>query len=172
MTNGLGGYAAGTLAGVITRRYHGMLIAALPAPLGRLVMVSQLGERLRLPGGRVHWLSGEERKGGALYVEGANRLREFRLEAGLPVWTFEIDGYVLEKRLLLPRFQNTVLVTYTLLAGDGLVRLGLRPLLNARPHEAPVDHPLPEHAVRGRARQPARGAVLARDPAAAAAAGR
>ena len=57
-------------------------------------MVSQLGERVRLPGGRVHWLSGEERKDGALYVEGANRLREFRLEAGLPVWIFEIDGYI------------------------------------------------------------------------------
>ena len=144
VTNGLGGYASGTLAGVLTRRYHGVLIAALPAPLGRLVMVSQVGERLRLPGNRVFWLSGEERKDGALYIEGANRLREFRLEAGLPVWTYEIEGYVLEKRLLLPRFQNTVLVTYTLLAGDGSVRLGVRPLLNARPHEAGVDHPLPE----------------------------
>jgi predicted glycogen debranching enzyme len=144
VTNGLGGYAAGTLAGVLTRRYHGVLIAALPAPLGRLVMVSQVAERLRLPGNRVFWLSGEERKDGALYVEGANRLREFRLEAGLPVWTYEIEGYVLEKRLLLPRFQNTVLVTYTLLAGDDLVRLGVRPLLNARPHEAAVDHALPE----------------------------
>ncbi len=143
VTNGLGGYASGTLAGVITRRYHGLLIAALPAPLGRLVMVSQLGERLRLPGNRVHWLSGEERQG-SLYVEGANRLHEFRLEAGLPVWTFDVDGYVLEKRLLLPRFQNTVLVTYRLVSGEGAVRLGLRPLLNGRPHEAPVDHPLPE----------------------------
>ncbi|HUE89517.1 MAG TPA: amylo-alpha-1,6-glucosidase [Vicinamibacterales bacterium] len=145
VTNGLGGYAAGTLAGVLTRRYHGVLIAALPAPLGRLVMVSQVAERLRLPGNRVFWLSGEERKDGALYIEGANRLREFRLEAGLPVWTYAIEGYVLEKRLLLPRFQNTVLVTYTLLAGDDTVRLGVRPLLNARPHEAAVDHPLPEH---------------------------
>ncbi len=145
VTNGLGGYAAGTLAGVLTRRYHGVLIAALPAPLGRLVMVSQVAERVRLPGNRVYWLSGEERKDGALYVEGANRLREFRLEAGLPVWTYEIEGFVLEKRLLLPRFQNTVLLTYTLLAGEGLVRLGIRPLLNARPHEASVDHPLPEH---------------------------
>jgi hypothetical protein len=64
VTNGLGGYASGTLAGVITRRYHGILIAALSAPLGRLVMVSQLGERLRLPGGGVHWLSGEELESG------------------------------------------------------------------------------------------------------------
>ena len=144
VTNGLGGYAAGTIAGVITRRYHGVLIAALAAPLGRLVMLSQMGERVRLPGGRVHWLSGEEKKGGSLYVEGANRLSEFRLEAGLPVWIFEIDGYTLEKRLLLPRFQNTALITYTLLRAPGPMRLGLRPLLNARPHEAPVDHPLPD----------------------------
>jgi predicted glycogen debranching enzyme len=144
VTNGLGGYAAGTLAGVLTRRYHGILIAALPAPLGRLVMVSQISERLRLPGGRVHSLTGEERKGGTEYKEGASRLTNFRLESGLPVWTYEVDEYLIEKRLVLPRFQNTVLITYSLLKGDDSVRLGVRPLLNARPHEAPVDHPLHE----------------------------
>jgi predicted glycogen debranching enzyme len=143
VTNGLGGYAGGTLAGLITRRYHGLLIAALPAPLGRLVMMSQLGERVRLPGGKVHWLSGEERQGGPLFLDGATWLSQFRLEAGLPVWHYEFDDYVLEKRLLLPRFQNTVVITYRLLRGSGALRLGLRPLLNARPHEAPVDHPLP-----------------------------
>ena len=143
VTNGLGGYASGTLAGVVTRRYHGVLIAALPAPFGRIVMVSQMGERLRLPNGAVYWLSGEELQGGSLYVEGASRLREFRLEAGLPVWTYEIDGYILEKRLLLPRFQNSVHLSYALLDGDGTLRLNLRPLLHARPHEAPVDYALP-----------------------------
>jgi predicted glycogen debranching enzyme len=143
VTNGLGGYAAGTVAGVVTRRYHGLLIAALPAPLGRLVMMSHLGERVRLPGNRVYWLSGEERKGGTLAIEGASRLSEFRLEAGLPVWVYDIDGYLIEKRLLLPRFQNTVLVTYRLLRGEGVTRIGLRPLLNARPHEAAVDYALP-----------------------------
>src|SRR5262245_18809723 len=81
VTNGLGGYAAGTIGGVITRRYHGLLIAALPAPLGRLVMMSQLGERVRLRNGTVHWLSGEERKGGSLFLDGVKWLREFRLEA-------------------------------------------------------------------------------------------
>jgi predicted glycogen debranching enzyme len=143
VTNGLGGYAGGTIAGVITRRYHGLLIAALPAPLGRLVMMSQLGERVRLGDGSVHWLSGEERKSGSLAVDGLSWLREFRLEAGLPVWVFDIKGVTIEKRLLLPRFQNTVVITYRLLKGEGSVRLGLRPLLNGRPHEAPVDHPLP-----------------------------
>jgi predicted glycogen debranching enzyme len=143
VTNGLGGYASGTIGGVMTRRYHALLTAALPAPLGRLVMVCQLGERLRLPGRRVHWLSGEERMGGALFLEGINQLEEFRLEGGLPVWRFAVEGFVIEKRLLLPRFQNTVHVTYRFVSGDGPIRLGLRPLLTARPHEAPVNHPLP-----------------------------
>src|SRR6266545_8152317 len=56
VTNGLGGYASGTLAGVVTRRYHGLLIAALPAPLGRIVMLNHSSEQLRLPDGRVAWL--------------------------------------------------------------------------------------------------------------------
>jgi hypothetical protein len=49
---GLGGYASGTVAGVITRRYHGILIAALAAPLGRIVMLSHVAEEVRLPGNR------------------------------------------------------------------------------------------------------------------------
>ena len=43
VTNGLGGYASGSVAGVATRRYHGLLIAALPTPIGRTVMLSHLG---------------------------------------------------------------------------------------------------------------------------------
>ena len=50
VTNGLGGYASGTVAGVVTRRYHGLLVAALPAPLGRYVMLNHLLERVRLAG--------------------------------------------------------------------------------------------------------------------------
>lgn len=53
VTNGLGGYASGTLAGVVTRRYHGLLVAALPAPLGRTVMLNHISERLIMPDGRV-----------------------------------------------------------------------------------------------------------------------
>src|SRR5262245_15695483 len=60
VTNGLGGYASGTVAGVLTRRYHGVLIAALPAPLGRTVLLSRLTERLRLPEHPPVVLSGDE----------------------------------------------------------------------------------------------------------------
>lgn len=47
ITNGLGGYASGTVAGPLTRRYHGLLVAALPTPLGRMVLLSHLWERAR-----------------------------------------------------------------------------------------------------------------------------
>src|SRR3954466_11281590 len=60
VTNGLGGYASGTISGVVTWRYHGLLIAALPAPLGRTVMLNHLAESLHLPDGRLLHLCGTE----------------------------------------------------------------------------------------------------------------
>ena len=62
VTNGLGGYASGTVIGVSTRRYHGLLIAAMPAPLGRMMLLNHVSEQLRLPDGSIVQLSGEERR--------------------------------------------------------------------------------------------------------------
>src|SRR5688500_19670718 len=59
VTNGLGGYAAGTVGGLPSRRYHGLLVAALPAPLGRTLLLAQLSERLRLADGATVQLGGE-----------------------------------------------------------------------------------------------------------------
>ncbi len=140
VTNGLGGYASSTVYGVSTRRYHGLLIAALPAPLGRVVMLNHLLEEVRLPDGSWVRLGGEERPE-ALELYSAGNLREFRLAMGLPVWRYEVEGYVLEKRLFMPHRQNTTYVTYRLLSGEGRLRLRLRPALHFRPHEAPVDEP-------------------------------
>ncbi len=145
VTNGLGGFASGTLAGVPTRRYHGLLIAALPTPLGRTVMFNHLSEWLRLPSGERHQIGGQERTGGQLEWPGAKHLREFRLEAGLPVWRYELDGHVVEKRVLMVHSQNTVHVTYKLVEGEGPLRLKLRPALQFRPLE---------EAVHGRADEP------------------
>ncbi|HYO15628.1 MAG TPA: amylo-alpha-1,6-glucosidase [Thermoanaerobaculia bacterium] len=138
ITNGLGGYASGTLSGVPTRRYHGLLVAALPAPYGRTLMLGEVRETLRLPDGTVAYLGGEQRAGQAPDAPGAGHLREFRLEAGLPVWTFQIGDFVLEKRVLLVHLQNTAHVVYRLLQGPGLVRLEMHPTVHFRPHDAPV----------------------------------
>jgi glycogen debranching enzyme len=142
VTNGLGGSASGTVAGVVTRRQHGLLVAALPAPHGRTVMLSHLYERLRLPDGALMAFGGDEREGDALEVPAMNHLVELRLEQGLPIWRYDVKGYVLEKQLLLPHLQNTVHVTYQLLSGPGPVRLELRPSMNFRPQEDPVDRPI------------------------------
>ncbi|MDO9530957.1 MAG: amylo-alpha-1,6-glucosidase [Deltaproteobacteria bacterium] len=136
VTNGLGGYASGTVTGAITRRYHGLLIAALANPLGRMMMLNGLSERLRLPDRRVMYTGAEELAG--VSPEATIALSEFWLEAGLPVWRYEVDGLVLEKRLFLPYRQNTVHVTYLLLSGKGKLRLGLRPAMHFRSHDAPV----------------------------------
>src|SRR3989442_9544226 len=78
VTNGLGGYASGTVAGVITRRYHGQLIAALPAPLGRTVMLSHVAEQVRFPDGRKIEIGGRERSGDAPDAHGTGYLTQFR----------------------------------------------------------------------------------------------
>src|SRR5438552_2051897 len=127
VTNGLGGYASGTLAGVASRRYHSLLIAALPAPLGRQVMLNHLSEMLRLPDGTTVLIGGEEREGGALELHGADHLVEFRLEKGLPVWRYEVAGFAIEKRILLPHQQNTVHINYRVVEGAGIIRLKMRP---------------------------------------------
>src|SRR5512133_3591291 len=79
VTNGLGGYAAGSLSGVMTRRYHGLLVAAMPAPFGRMLMISHLAEEVRLPDGSVAALSGEEHYGTLLERHSARYLTESRL---------------------------------------------------------------------------------------------
>jgi predicted glycogen debranching enzyme len=137
VANGIGGYASGTISGVITRRFHGLLIAALRNPLGRTMMLNQLTEWLVFADGAELPLGGHE----------AGALAEFRLELGLPVWVFEAGGIRLEKRLFLPARQNTVVVSYRLLAGPDGVTLHLRPAIHIRPHEGPVGGDLPAYTV-------------------------
>ena len=144
VTNGLGGYASGTVSGAITRKYHGILVAALPAPLGRVVMWNHVSEFLRFEDNEVVSLGAEERAGGQLDLHGAEYLREFRLEDGLPVWIYHVRDLVIEKRSLLPHLQNTVHVSYQIIGGGKAPRLELRPAFHFRHHEAEVDLPLAE----------------------------
>jgi predicted glycogen debranching enzyme len=144
LTNGLGGYASGTVAGVLTRRYHGLLIASLPAPLGRIVMLSQVSEHLRLPDGKVVQIGGGRGMESATELSTITSLTEFRLDYGLPVWRYEVQGVRLEKRVLLVHMQNTVHVTYHVQSGSSPIRLELRPLMFFRSHSAPVSEPIQE----------------------------
>src|SRR3954470_18872990 len=99
VTHGLGGYASGTVSRAVTRKYHGLLVAALPAPLGRVVMWNHVSEFLRFRGDDLLSLGAEERAGGQLNLHGAEYLREFRLEDGMPVWVYQVRNFTIEKRV-------------------------------------------------------------------------
>ena len=152
VTNGLGGYASSTIGGVMTRKYHGYLIAALPAPLGRMVMLQNLFASVRFADGRKVVLTGREHEDAPLYLPSQETLRDFRLEFGMPVWEYEVEGLRIERRVLMPHGQNTVQVSYRLLAEPTtpcLIRL--RPFVHFRSYEAPVNtpHSTPQRIERG-----------------------
>ena len=130
VANGLGGYASATITGAITRRYHGFLIAAQPAPLGRMVVLNDLEVDIELEDGSV------------VNLREKGRFLEFTLNMGLPSWLYELDGVVIEKSIVVPSRQNIVHSTFRLLGDGRRVRLRLRPLINFRPLEAPVSEAL------------------------------
>ncbi|WP_448189038.1 amylo-alpha-1,6-glucosidase [Azospirillum sp. sgz301742] len=142
VSNGLGGYASSSVSGAVTRRYHGLLIAALPAPLGRVVMLSQLNDVIILPDGTERRLTSHDPGPNSRSGDWQGHVAEFRLEMGLPVWRYELDGIIIEKQVVLPYRQNIVHVTYRVVKAPEAVQLRLRPVLAFRRLEAAVDQPL------------------------------
>jgi len=141
VANGRGGYASGSVSGVPTRRFHGLLVAALPTPIGRAMMLNHMFETVHLADATVIPLGGYERESGELEVNVSPVLSEFVLERGLPVWRIELGGtnrFVIEKRVSLVHMQNTVHVSYRVLEGGGTLKLELRPSVSFRPHEGRV----------------------------------
>lgn len=139
VTNGLGGYASGTMLGIATRRYHGLFIPNLPAPRGRTVMIPRVDEEIEF-GTQTVRLSGAEFVDGRKEWEGSLFLKEFRYEWQTPIWSFEINGCALEKRVIMPYGQNTVYVNYRLLGGEP-IRLNLHPYVTFRMHDDLLRYP-------------------------------
>jgi predicted glycogen debranching enzyme len=130
VANGLGGYASATVTGAITRRYHGLLIAAQPTPLGRMVVLNDLEVDIELADGSV------------VHLREKGRFVDFALNMGLPSWRYDFDGMTIETSIVVPSRQNIVHCTFRLLGDGARVRLRLRPLLNFRPLEASVSSAL------------------------------
>jgi predicted glycogen debranching enzyme len=138
VTNGLGGYASGTILGINTRRYHGLFIPNLPSPRGRNMMIPCLDEYITTSNQTI-CLGGHEFNNGTLQTSILPHLKEFRLDWQTPIWVFEIDGCSLEKKIFMPYGNNTVYVSYRLLKGDS-VELKLRPYCNCRKHDSPLGY--------------------------------
>ena len=132
-TNGLGGFASSTIPCLNTRKYHGLLVAAMAAPVRRMVLLSRMEETLHCDGWP-HAMSSNEYPG-TFHPEGYHALRAFSAEP-FPRWAFQGDNWTLQKELCLLRGQNTVCLTYTLLAGKRPATLEVRPVFALRPiHE-------------------------------------
>ncbi len=116
VTNGLGSYASGTVAGVNTRRYHGLLVAALRPPVARTVLVAKVDEEVEYDQ-RTLYLGTNEYQDGTIHPGGFVHLERFALEEGLPVFTYRIGGpaeLMLEKRIWMERGHQTTYVRYRL----------------------------------------------------------
>ena len=135
VTNGLGGYASGTLAGINTRRYHGLLVAALTPPVGRTVLVGGSVEWATYDGRR-YPLSAHEYGGGTIDPHGYRHVEAFRLDGMLPVWTFAFGDALLERQLWMAYSANTTYIRYRLVRGTRPVDLEITPLVTYRDFHA------------------------------------
>ena len=131
VTNGIGGFASGTIAGHPTRRYHGLLVAALKPPLGRTLLVSKLDETAHYEG-QAYPLSTNRWHGGGVAPEGYRQIERFRLEGTTPIWTFVCADALVEKRIWMQTGANTTYVRYELLRSSGPVELVCKTLINYR----------------------------------------
>jgi predicted glycogen debranching enzyme len=143
ITNGLGSYGSGTVAGSLTRAYHGLLVAALKAPADpteRTLLVAALEEVAEV-GHRSYPLCTHRWAGGVLAPVGHPWIVSFSLEGSVPTWRYALGDVLLEKRLWMQRGAHTTTVLYRLLQASQPVRLSLTALVNARSHHGGTSHP-------------------------------
>jgi predicted glycogen debranching enzyme len=131
VTDGLGGYASGTVAGINTRRYHGLLVASLNPPVQRMVLLAAVEEWLIEPEGERQPLSAQEYWDGTVYPDGFRFLEGVDVEGMLPTFRWAVDGRIIEKRVWMEHGLSRTVLTYRLVSGPP-VSLQLRPLFAHR----------------------------------------
>ncbi len=115
VTNGLGGYASGSIAGATTRSYHGLLVAALHPPVERFVLVTKIDEEVTLHDGSLLKLGTNEYQDGTIDPHGYTYLNTVALEGDIPCFSYMLNASLaLEKRIWMEYGQNTTYVQYVL----------------------------------------------------------
>ncbi len=131
VTNGIGGYASGTIAGSISRGYHGLLVAALRPPVDRRVMLVKLDETATY-GGSAYPLATNRWGSGVVAPEGFRHIQSFELDGSIPTWTFACGDALIEKRLWMAHGANTTYVSYTVASAAEPVRLSVNAIVDNR----------------------------------------
>ncbi|MBE9043123.1 glycogen debranching enzyme family protein [Pleurocapsales cyanobacterium LEGE 10410] len=133
ITNGIGGYGAGTISGLLTRRYHGLLIAALQPPLGRTLMLTKLNETATY-NNHNYDLYCDRWGDGTIFPQGYDNLENFCLVGTTPVWQYQLADARLEKRIWMEQGENTTYIRYVLKSARQPLTLSLNALVNYRDH--------------------------------------
>ena len=133
VTNGIGGYASGTVACILTRRYHGLLVASLKPPVRRTVLVSKLDETASY-GDHSYPLFANQWESGVVAPDGFHRLERFHMEGTTPVWTYACADALLEKRVWMQLGANTTFVRYDLRRATAPLTLTISALVTHRDH--------------------------------------
>lgn len=131
VTNGIGGYASGTIGGALTRRYHGLLVAALNPPLGRTLLLTKLDEEVEYDGCSYplyanDWITGVTNPLGFQNIE------SFKLDGTVPTWKFAIGDALLVKSVWMQQGTNTTYVKYRLKRATQPLKISLKALVNYR----------------------------------------
>ena len=135
VTNAIGGYASGTIAGCATRRYHGILLAALHPPVGRTQLVAALDEIIDC-GGKSYELAAHKWASGAVAPQGFQYIESFRLDGTIPTWIYALGDARLERRIWMRQGGNTTYVRYALLSGSSPLEFHAKALVNYRDHHS------------------------------------
>jgi predicted glycogen debranching enzyme len=141
VTNGIGGFASGTIAGVLTRRYHGLLMAALKPPLGRTLLLAKIDETVEYEGiypqsGRFYSLYVNRWVNGVVEGDGHKNINRFHLEGTTPVWTYAFGNAVLEKRIWMQPGANSTYIQYKLNRATGPLTLEAKAFVNYRDYHS------------------------------------
>ncbi len=131
VTNAIGGFASGTIAGCATRRYHGLLLAALQPPVGRTQLVAALDEIVSYAGANYE-LATHEWASGAIAPQGFQFIESFHLDGTIPTWVYTLNDARLEKRIWMRQGENTTYVRYSLLDASSPVQIYAKTLVNYR----------------------------------------
>ncbi|MBE9205371.1 amylo-alpha-1,6-glucosidase [Nostoc sp. LEGE 06077] len=131
VTNGIGGYASGTVAGLLTRRYHGLLVAALHPPLGRTLLLAKLDETV-LYGDRYYPLHTNRWADQIVSPQGYRHIEHFALAGKIPLWRYAVADALLEKRIWMQQGANTTYIQYVLRRATQPLHLTLKAMVNYR----------------------------------------
>ncbi|WP_044208103.1 amylo-alpha-1,6-glucosidase [Flammeovirga sp. OC4] len=131
VTNGIGGYCSGTVAGSLTRGYHGLLVSSLKPPIDRRLMLAKLEETITYRG-TAFALTSNRWQNGAVAPEGYKNIQTFALESSIPTWQYACADALIEKKVWMKYGENTTYVSYEVLEADEVVELQISAIVDNR----------------------------------------